>query len=93
MKESLTNQKFLLVNQLKKKKISRGLNLITKAQNKNKIPLDLDDDLPTIEKMCFAGKKTRMIFYTQREILLFSNGNFAYKRKNKSEDIKLTIEP
>ena len=78
---------------MKKKNISRTINLITKAQNKHSIPLDLDDDVETIVMRTFAGKKTRMIFYTQRELLLFSNGNFSYKRKNKSEIIKLTIEP
>jgi hypothetical protein len=55
------------------------------------MPLDLDDDAETIVKRAFAGKKSRMIFFTQRELLLFSNGNFAYKRKNKSEIIKQTI--
>jgi hypothetical protein len=31
--------------------------------------------------------------YTQRELLFYSNGNFAYKRKNNSDTIKLTIQP
>lgn len=32
-----------------------------------------------------------MFFYTQREILLYTDGSFAYKAKNKSEKIKMTI--
>lgn len=41
----------------------------------------------------FAAKKSSMIkiLYTQREILLFSDGSFAYKRKNKSEKTKQLI--
>jgi len=34
-----------------------------------------------------------MLFYTKREILLFKDGSFAYKRKNKSIKIKLIIKP
>ena len=41
----------------------------------------------------FAGKKAKLFFYTQRELLLFSDGTFAYKRKNKSDIIKLSITP
>jgi|TARA_B110001450_G_C17581309_1_gene465043 hypothetical protein len=41
----------------------------------------------------FAGKKAKLFFYTQRELLLFSDGTFAYKRKNKSERIKLSVSP
>ena len=41
----------------------------------------------------FAGKKAKLFFYTQRELLLFSDGTFAYKRKNKSDRIKLSITP
>jgi hypothetical protein len=42
----------------------------------------------------FASKKSSMIsiLYTQREILLFSDGSFAYKRKNKSEKTKQLIK-
>jgi len=36
----------------------------------------------------FVGKKSRMILYTQREIILFSDGSFGYKRKNKSDKFK-----
>ena len=32
-----------------------------------------------------------MFFYTQREIVLFSDGSFAYKGKNKSAKIKVSI--
>ena len=41
----------------------------------------------------FASKQSSMIkiLYTQREILLFSDGSFAYKRKNKSEKTKQLI--
>jgi len=41
----------------------------------------------------FANKKSRMFFYTKREILLYKDGTFAYKRKNKSEKVKIMIEP
>ena len=41
----------------------------------------------------FANKKSRMLFYTKREIILFKDGSFAYKRKNKSIKIKLIIKP
>ena len=58
------------------------------------MPLNLDDDKETIVMQGFAQKKTRMFFvYNEREICLFSNGNFAYKRKNHSEQIKKTIMP
>ena len=53
--------------------------------------MDLDDDLEKIVKRTFAGKKSGMIFDTEREIMVCSNGNFVYKRKNKSEVIKQTI--
>ena len=39
-----------------------------------------------------ASKKSRMIFYSKREIMLFSDGSFAYKRKNDTEKIKLHIK-
>jgi len=32
-----------------------------------------------------------MIYYSQRELILFSNGSLEYKRKNKSEKTKQTI--
>ena len=48
-------------------------------------------EVPEIVLKTFAGKKSRMIYYTQRELILFSNGSFAYKRKNKSEKTKQTI--
>ena len=58
------------------------------------MPLNLDDDEDDVIVLrTFAGKKTKLIFYTQREILLFTNGNFAYKRKNNSDTIKQTIQP
>ena len=41
----------------------------------------------------FAGKKAKLFFYTQRELCLFSDGTFAYKRKNKSDVIKLSVKP
>ena len=41
----------------------------------------------------FAGKKAKLFFYTQRELLLFSDGTFSYKRKNKSDVIKLSVAP
>tara|TARA_B110000285_G_scaffold226032_1_gene285127 strand:+ start:1410 stop:1553 length:144 start_codon:yes stop_codon:yes gene_type:complete len=37
----------------------------------------------------FAGKKATLFFRTQRELLLFSDGTFAYKKKNKSDIIKM----
>ena len=40
----------------------------------------------------FVGKKSRMILYTQREIILFSDGSFGYKRKNKSDKFKQIIK-
>lgn len=33
----------------------------------------------------FAGKKAKLFFYTQRELLVLKDGTFAYKRKNKSD--------
>ena len=41
----------------------------------------------------FAGKKAKLFFRTQRELLLFSDGTFAYKKKNKSDIIKLSVSP
>ena len=42
----------------------------------------------------FAGKKGQLpLFYTQREIILFNDGCFAYKRKQKSPKIKKMISP
>ena len=41
----------------------------------------------------FAGKKAKLFFYTQRELLVLKDGTFAYKRKNKSDQIKLMIKP
>jgi|TARA_B110001450_G_C17160547_1_gene295059 hypothetical protein len=32
----------------------------------------------------FAGKKAKLFFYTQREILLLKDGTFCYKKKNKA---------
>ena len=46
---------------------------------------------PEIVLKTFAGKKSRMIYYSQRELILFSNGSLEYKRKNKSEKTKQTI--
>ena len=46
---------------------------------------------PKIVLNTFAGKKSRMIYYSQRELILFSNGSLEYKRKNKSEKTKQTI--
>lgn len=40
-----------------------------------------------------AGKKSRLIIYTTREVLLFSDGSLAYKRRNKSQVIKYIIKP
>jgi len=40
-----------------------------------------------------AGKRSRMYFYTQRKIILFSDGTFAYTRKNKSPTIRMVIKP
>jgi hypothetical protein len=40
-----------------------------------------------------AGKKSRLIIHTTREVLLFSDGSLAYKRRNKSQVIKYIIKP
>ena len=42
-----------------------------------------------------ASKKTKMIFYTKREIILYKDGSFGqkFKSKNKSHLIKFIIEP
>ena len=40
-----------------------------------------------------ASKKSSFVFYSKREIMLFSDGSFAYKRKNNSDKIKLHIKP
>ena len=40
----------------------------------------------------FAGKKTRMIFYSTRKILLFQNGALAYYNKS-SKELKKRINP
>jgi hypothetical protein len=34
-----------------------------------------------------------MFMHSSREIILYTNGTFAYKRKNKSDKIKLMIRP
>jgi hypothetical protein len=87
-------KKYMLVDLMKRKSlVRRTKNLITLAQNNQSMPLDLDDDIPTIIMRIFVGKKARMIFYTRREILLFSNGNIAYKRKSNPDVIKRTIQP
>ena len=49
------------------------------------------EGIKQIQRQTFAGKKSKMFFYTQREIVLFTDGSFAYKAKNKSEKIKMTI--
>lgn len=43
----------------------------------------------------FAGKKAKLFFYTQRELLLLKDGTFCYKKKNKSQSdqIKLSVKP
>lgn len=47
---------------------------------------------PEIVLKTFAGKKSKLIFhYNQRELVLFSNGSVAYKKKNKSESTRQTI--
>ncbi len=40
----------------------------------------------------FAGKKAKLFFYTQRELLLLKDGTFCYKKKNKSNEIKLAFK-
>lgn len=32
-----------------------------------------------------------MFFYTQREVVLYTDGSFAYKGKNKTDKIKLMV--
>ena len=39
-----------------------------------------------------VGKKSKMLFYTQRTITLFTNGTLAYKGKSK-KDVSKTIKP
>ena len=39
-----------------------------------------------------AYKKSRMFFFSYREIILYNNGDFTYSRK-KSKSIRLTIKP
>ena len=46
------------------------------------------EETKEVVRSTFAGKKSKMFFYTQREIVLFTDGSFAYKRKNKSDKIK-----
>lgn len=41
----------------------------------------------------FAGKKAKLFFYTPRELVLMKDGTFCYKKKNRSEDIKLAMKP
>lgn len=58
------------------------------ASEKKETSLATSSSEPEIVLKTFAGKKSRMIYYTQRELVLFSNGSFAYKKKNKSEKTK-----
>ena len=47
---------------------------------------------PEIVLKTFVGKKSKLIFhYNQRELILYSNGSLAYKKKNKSDNTKQTI--
>ena len=47
---------------------------------------------PEIVLKTFVGKKSKLIFhYNQRELILYSNGSLAYKKKNKSDKTKQTI--
>jgi hypothetical protein len=39
-----------------------------------------------------AKKKSNILFSSKREIILFSDGSFAYKRKNDLQKIKLHIK-
>lgn len=41
----------------------------------------------------FAGKKAKLFFYTPRELLLMKDGTFCYKKKNRSNEIKLAMKP
>jgi hypothetical protein len=52
------------------------------------------EDKKEVQMITFAGKKGSLpLFYTQREIILFNDGCFAYKRKQKSPKIKKMISP
>ena len=53
-------------------------------------PVQVQEDL--IKMTATVGKKSKMLFYTQREITLFSNGTLAYKGKSK-KDVSKTIVP
>ena len=48
-------------------------------------PLKKSDITDDVLLSTFAGKKAKLFFYTQRELLLKTDGTFCYKRKNKSE--------
>ena len=41
----------------------------------------------------FAGKKAKLFFYTPRELTLLNDGTLSYKKKNKSDQIKLAMKP
>lgn len=40
-----------------------------------------------------AGLKTNFFFYSQREIVLYSNGNFGFFKKKKYKGLKVLVEP
>lgn len=40
-----------------------------------------------------AGLKTKFFFYSQREIVLYSNGNFGFFKKKRYKGLKVLIEP
>lgn len=64
--------------------VTTGNNMETEAD---------DEDDQTVLLRTFAGKKSRLIISTTREILLFKDGSFAYKGRKKSKKIKQTIKP
>ena len=48
------------------------------------------EEIKEVFKTTFAGKKSKFVFYTQRKIILYTDGSFAYKSKNKNK-IKLFV--
>ena len=57
-------------------------------------PLNLTDkENKDVIMTTFAGKKAKLFFYTPRELVLLKDGTFCYKKKNRSEDIKLAMKP
>ena len=61
--------------------------------NFGETPLKNTDKDSDVILTTFAGKKAKLFFYTPRELLLLKDGTFCYKKKNKSDKIKLSINP